>query len=143
MRKTFNPFVGFISGECRAWYDVDDQVVAIQYKEYAALLSQSGVDAPTAVVLKNTMGGEVVLSYVSEGVYRGTLAGAFPPSQTVFPGGQWQILSPPLGDDLLMRLQGDGISSDFFVINTQTGATLVPTDGAFSRTLVEVRVYNI
>jgi hypothetical protein len=38
-------------------------------KVYKALLSQSGTDAPTAIVLENTLGGEVVWSYDAIGMY--------------------------------------------------------------------------
>lgn len=40
-------------------------------KVYVALLNQSGTNAPTATVLKNTLGGEVVWTYVGDvGYYR-------------------------------------------------------------------------
>ena len=48
-----------------------------QPKVYRALLSQSGTDAPTAVVLENTI-GNIVWTYDSLGNYVGTLASAFP-----------------------------------------------------------------
>ena len=40
------------------------------YKVYTALLTQSETDAPVATVLENTLGGEVVWSYMSEGFYK-------------------------------------------------------------------------
>lgn len=54
------------------------------YKEYTALLTQSGTDAPVATVLVNTLGGEVVWSYVDVGDYLATLAGAFTENRTWF-----------------------------------------------------------
>ena len=48
-------------------------------KEYAALLSQFGTDAPAATsIIGNTLGGEPVWSRLFEGSYLLTLAGAFP-----------------------------------------------------------------
>ena len=47
------------------------------YKVYTALLTQGGTGAPTATVLENTLGGTVVWSRISEGVYVGTLANGF------------------------------------------------------------------
>lgn len=47
------------------------------YLVYTALLTQSGTDAPVATVLENTLGGAVVWSYDSTGVYIATLAGVF------------------------------------------------------------------
>lgn len=52
-------------------------------KVYRALLSQSGTDAPTAVVIENTLGGTLVWSRLSAGLYIGTLAGAFPDKNKV------------------------------------------------------------
>jgi hypothetical protein len=47
------------------------------YKEYIALLTQTGTSAPTAVVIKNELSGTVVWSYANVGVYDGTLVGEF------------------------------------------------------------------
>jgi hypothetical protein len=47
------------------------------YKEYLALLTQTGTSAPTAVVIKNELSGTVVWSYANVGVYDGTLTGEF------------------------------------------------------------------
>ena len=51
-------------------------------KLYAALLAQSGTDAPVATVLQNDLGGTVVWGYTSTGVYTGTLTGAFVVNKT-------------------------------------------------------------
>jgi hypothetical protein len=51
---------------------------------YKALITQSGADAPTAIVLENTLGGEVVWTRADEGVYIGDLAGAFPINKTLY-----------------------------------------------------------
>ena len=45
---------------------------------YKALLSQTGTDAPTAVVHVNTLGGVPVFGYDGVGYYRMTLNSAFP-----------------------------------------------------------------
>lgn len=47
------------------------------YKVYTALISQENALAPTVKVLENTLGGEIVWTFVSTGLYDGTLAGAF------------------------------------------------------------------
>ena len=41
--------------------DTLDAQAATEPKVYVALLTQTGTDAPTAIVLKNTLGGTVVL----------------------------------------------------------------------------------
>jgi len=45
-------------------------------------ITQSGTNAPTVVVLNNTLGGTPVLSYDAPGSYIATLAGAFPKAKT-------------------------------------------------------------
>lgn len=62
--------------------------VGVQPKVYKAILNQTGTDAPVATVLVNTLGGTVVWTRDSMGVYSGTLAGIFLASKTlVFLGG--------------------------------------------------------
>ena len=51
-------------------------------KVYRALLTQTGTDAPVATVLENTLGGTVVWTRGSLGVYTGTLANAFTADKT-------------------------------------------------------------
>jgi hypothetical protein len=48
----------------------------VGYKEYVALLTQEGTNAPVATVLSNTLGA-IVWSYVQIGFYNGTLSNAF------------------------------------------------------------------
>lgn len=68
------------------------EINAKPYKSYVALLSQGGTDAPTAVVLENTLGGEIVWTRDGAGTYTGTLTGAFPASKTVILTGSSGIL---------------------------------------------------
>jgi len=49
---------------------------------YRALITQSGTNAPTAVVLENTFGATLTFSYNVVGQYRVNLAGAFTVNQT-------------------------------------------------------------
>lgn len=51
-------------------------------KEYVALLTQTGTNAPVATVIKNTLGGTVVWTYDNVGRYTGTLASAFTENKT-------------------------------------------------------------
>ena len=61
------------SGNLSAVASVDSR----PYKVYTALLSQSGTNAPVATVLENTLGGTVVWSRGSVGLYIGTLDNGF------------------------------------------------------------------
>ena len=57
-------------------------------KVYKALLTQTGTSAPVAIVLENTLGGEVVWSYDNIGSYIGTLSGAFPENKCSIGNGE-------------------------------------------------------
>ena len=52
------------------------------YKVYTALLTQTLTNAPVATVLENTLGGTIVWSRTSAGLYEGTLTGAFTSNKT-------------------------------------------------------------
>ena len=78
--------VGSLSGTGTRNVQVDANgtlISAAGYKVYTALLSQSGTAAPVATVLENTLGGTVVFSRNSAGLYLGTLSGAFIVDKTV------------------------------------------------------------
>lgn len=62
-----------------------DAESSLPYKSYTALLTQSSTDAPTAIVLQNTLGGIPVLSRAQLGSYLITLSGAFPNNKVVIP----------------------------------------------------------
>jgi len=72
--------------------DLQDSVVALEtklkttaqdVKVYRALLTQSGVSQPSAIVLENSLGGEIVWAYDSgENWITGTLVGAFTANKT-------------------------------------------------------------
>jgi len=57
-------------GDTESRLDDIDIAEATEPKVYVALPTQSGTDAPVATVLKNTLGGEVVWTYVGIGYYR-------------------------------------------------------------------------
>ncbi len=93
-------------------------------KVYRALLTQEGTDDPTAVVLENTLGGEVVWTRESVGNFLGTLVGAFTVDKTFailgctfdYVNGLPEIaivdISASSGDDLLVVAKGGDFSGD-------------------------------
>lgn len=62
------------------------------YLVYTALLSQSGTSAPTATVLENTLGGTVVWTRTSGGIFTATLSSAFTVDKT------WCSITMPTDD---------------------------------------------
>ena len=58
-------------------------VPLVEFREYVALLSQSGVSAPAATVVKNSLGGDLVWSRDGSGYYSAYLASAFPAGKVI------------------------------------------------------------
>lgn len=110
------------------------QTSARPYKAYAALISQTGTAAPTAIVLENTLGGTVVWTRSATGTYVGTLTAAFTASKTIA---------------FIQKNQTGGLDDNFVVgratadtvgISTTNGTALI--DSLLSSTSLEIRVYN-
>lgn len=102
------------------------------YKVYTAMLTQTSTSAPTAKVLENTLGGTLVWTYSSIGVYVGTLTGAFTVDKSPI-----ILTSNNSGVTLTGGASG---STNFVGIETRTGGTL--TDGLMTDSFIEIRVYN-
>ena len=114
-----------------------DAVAARPYKVYTAVLTQQNTNAPSAVVLENTLGGTVVWTRNSTGNYYGTLNNAFPIQNKIalFQGGSmWGTL--PLK---IIRVQH--LNSDTIQIFTQQATDGALVDSSLSGTSIEIRVY--
>ena len=107
------------------------------YKVYTALLTQSGTDAPVATVLENTLGGDVVWSYVSIGYYKATLIGGFIEDKTFILTGS--NISVNTVDSA--TLNTNELSVNDFVLNTYDANTQA-YNGILLKTSIEIRVYN-
>ena len=107
------------------------------YKVYTALLTQTGTDAPVATVLENTLGGEVVWTYGSTGVYIGTLAGVFTSNKTiVFISSKISSITDPSSGILMAE------SSTVNTVNINSygyDAGVILTDNLVAN--IEIRVY--
>lgn len=118
--------------------------IPLGYKVYRALLSQSGTNAPTAVVLENTLGGTLVWTRSNAGKYVGTLAGAFPINKCSIGNGDGSsgviMYTDIINQYILMlsRLSDNTIElkqfNSYFLAAT--------TDGIASAIPVEIIVYN-
>ena len=123
-----------------AGWEAANRAAVLGYKEYVALLTQSGTDAPVATVLYNDLGGAVVWTYSSVGEYIGILVGAFTANKTD-PGDY----SVPIGEDPTGLENGLSI----FLAKTGTDAVILtaidssdlPANG-FTGVVVKIRVYN-
>lgn len=109
---------------------MNDLAITLPYKCYCVLLSQTGTAAPTVVTLQNTI-GTIVWARTSQGLYTGTLVGAFTVDKTflLFQGG--------------VQL---GSSTDVISAFTRTSANVVTlstngSDDVILKSSIEIRVY--
>lgn len=58
------------------------QAFAPRERVWEGYMTQDGTDLPTVEVLRNTLGGTPVFTYVGPGIYTATLEGAFPLNKT-------------------------------------------------------------
>lgn len=102
------------------------------YKVYSALLAQSGEDAPTATVLENTLGGDIIWERITDGEYSGTLTDAFTLNKS------WSTYPTISGQDSTILV-------DFLDVNTfyiSTFSSGVAADNLLDNASIEIRVYN-
>lgn len=102
------------------------------YKVYAGLISQTGTDAPTVVIMENTI-GNIVWSRNIAGYYQGYLAGEFLADKTFLIIG----LSPFLYNTSFTFNRGNDDA-----VNIQNQTNDIMTDGILDNTPIEIRVYN-
>lgn len=110
------------------------KVKLLGYRSYTALLTQTGTTAPTAVVLENTLGQDIVWTYTGVGTYTGTSVGTFTEQNKI------GIITSQTDLSDTGVTTGFRVSNDAIIIATlnPAGSTL---DGLLSDSLVEVRVY--
>jgi len=103
------------------------------YKIYKALITQSGTDAPTAIVLENTLSGDLTWSYNTVGVYVATLAGEFTADKTFIFTGQ-------VATDTVVST--NRINVDSITLRTYDISSAGLTDVRLSNNSIEIKVYD-
>lgn len=125
----------------KGWLNLDEFVKensgGNSYKVYTALLTQEGSNPPTAIVLENTLGGDVVWSYAAPGVYKGTLTGAFPEDKTAMfiTSTRWN------GDALMFMSLWGGDIPNAVAVETVDFPTNTSENDLLYKTTVEIRIY--
>jgi len=119
---------------------VDSAIAAIKpYKVYTAIITQTGTDAPTAVVLQNTLGITPTLTRFATGNYRITASNTFTANKTFCIVGQ----EANSGTGMNYIWASDS-NDDEVLLQTYDGAGLgaALTDDKMDRLAVEIRVYK-
>lgn len=107
------------------------------YKVYTAFLTQSGTNAPVAVVLQNTI-GDISFEYIDIGAYAISSNNLFTEDKTIVLQDQ-QINRNDNDIDYCIRIVYDDVNS--IIINTAFLDTSEIND-ALLNTPIEIRVYN-
>lgn len=108
----------------------------VGYSSYVALLSQTGTDAPSQIVLNNTISDSNILwQYTGVGIYTGTLSGAFITNKTT-------AIINPISDSGTGDLCGVFIvNENTIIVSTTTQTTITPKDEVLFNTKLEITVY--
>ena len=102
------------------------------YRVYTALVSQSGTSAPTAIVLRNTLGGTVTWAYTGVGTYTATLTGAFTLDKTAI----FFARNP-----IFYEIGGERTDANTITITTSDGGTGAALNSGLNKATIEFRVY--
>ena len=97
------------------------------YKVYSALVSQSGTDAPTAIVLENTIGA-ITFTYNNTGQYNILSSGLFTTDKT------WT--NPAYNDNVPFEMSILRSNANTLYFNVASG------NDSLYKTSIEIRVYN-
>jgi hypothetical protein len=109
------------------------------YKVYTALLTQSGISDPTAVVLDNTLSGSIVWTRLGMGNYKATLVGEFPDADKVLILVN-QAGTFPLGGGDSVYTYAYVNDADSIILDTLLSSNY--QDAMLYKTSFEIRVYN-
>lgn len=105
-------------------------------KEYEALLTQSGTNAPTAEILKNTFGETPTWSYANVGEYMATFGQVLTAQKTSDFGNVLNVS----GD--LISLYGFKSDPHIFTVSVARISTGESVDDFLIETLVKIKVYS-
>lgn len=133
----------FRSSRLRVWENINRtmqefKVLLLGYRSYTALLTQTGTDAPVATVLENTLGGDVVWSYVQTGFYFGTLNNSFPLEKTFCQG----ITTTVEDGTGLLVVTVKRNTMDEISVSSANPIFETPLDDVLLYMPIEIRVYN-
>lgn len=115
------------------------------YKVYTAKLSQSGSSEPNAIVLENTLGGDILWTRNGVGQYTGILLGVFTEGKTVVNN---RLIVSSISN-VSSNIKIDWITVQVGNINTiqinkasfTTGQSNILIGDDFNEFLLEIRVY--
>lgn len=130
---------GFVGTEAQ-WLDSLVATAVPSYLVYTALISQSGTNAPTVIILENTLSAPIVWTRIDAGIYNGTLASPFLSNKTFTNINTSGPLTPLPIVPLTLHNRRIGRIADN-IIQIITGDDVSYADGYLDFTEIEIRVY--
>jgi len=114
------------------------EALATEPKEYVALLTQTGTNAPVATVLKNTLGSVPVWSYDVVGGYYLTLSNAFTANKTNVEAIKllWKDTAL-INDDIYCKI--GKVSTSVILLETYFGGA--NANNILNNDFIEIKVY--
>jgi len=106
-------------------------------KEYTAFITQAGTNAPTALVLVNTLGDSVTWGRIDVGVYTATCTGRYTVNKT-FPNANPSVYIDPVNGNKISAVR---TSTDVITITTVNSSD-TPIDGALTTRYISILVYR-
>ena len=119
---------------------INNNISVLPYKVYSALLIQSGIDAPVATVMQNTLGADVIWTRDSVGVYFGTCTGQLTVDKTIIFSQGNTSLSGSIYPSINSLPDDITIETGFYDSNNPN--VPIYSDDILGNTFVEIRVYN-
>lgn len=139
-KSLFKDTTGITANETAIAANVVAIAAVKPYLVYVALLNQSGTNAPVAIVLENTLGGTIVWTRTSQGMYIGTLTGVFTLNKTFIPTTIQQGADLWVGDQTLSEFRHANVNEISAKSSTSAGTALA--DSMMINCPIEIRVYS-
>jgi hypothetical protein len=121
--KKLNEIIAYLNG---------NPISTPDYKEYVALITNTGASDPTVTVLSTTFEGEIVWTRDTVGYYFGTLTGAFPDIDKMF---FYLDVTAPVTKEIFWQ------DANTVVIGTLNAADDYADNLLYKNSLI-IRVYN-
>lgn len=102
------------------------------YKVYTGLISQTGTNDPTVVIMENTI-GNIVWQRIAAGQYTATLTNAFTVDKTYLVVGPFQYL---------YNTSCTFLRNNASILGLANQTNNIIGDGILDNTPIEIRVYN-
>ena len=98
---------------------------------WKGLISQSVADAPTAIVLENTLGGTITFARTSKGIYTATLTGAFTADKTF-------LIANAISPSCIFSVNWTDVNTIALV---SLDGALLPEDSLLNKVALTIEIY--